>query len=267
MKNKIFILLIFTSVLSLSSCGLFSKKYLKTQTEDFRINTAGKSKFKLDNVRGSVTITHSNDSGALIIKARKEIKVKKKYLNTPFDEIKIKLDTISNIIKIETDVTKDREDSGFNFSIGREQRVDYEIQIPSGIAIDIENVSGNVTADYLDNDLKIDLVNGEVSLEKYTGRLECEIKNGQFSGHIDSTRGVSVSTINGSVTLYLNNFMNASVRAETVNGKITDENLKFKEVIKEKRLFKGKLGTGESNIDIKIETVNGKIRLYGRNEV
>ncbi len=61
--------------------------------------------------------------------------------------------------------------------------------------------------------------------------------------------------------------MNANVRAESINGKITDENLQFKDIMREKKLFKGKLGNGDPNVDIRIETVNGRIKLYGRNEI
>ncbi len=104
-------------------------------------------------------------------------------------------------------------------------------------------------------------------MDNYTGRLECEIINGDFTGHIDSTRGIDINTTNGDISLFLNNYMNVNVRAETVNGKISTEELQFKNTVKEKRLLKGQLGNDESNTDIKVETVNGRIKLYGRNEI
>lgn len=268
MKNKILAIIIGITLLSVSGCGMFSKKYTKAKTDEYRLNTAGKKKVKLDNVNGTVTITHSNDSGALLVKAVREIKVKKKYLDTPFDEIEIKIDTTGSNISIATEIEKKGEDGLFKFNIARGQRVDYEIQIPSGLDIEVENVHGNIVASSLDNDLKIDLVNGKVSLENYSGLLECEITNGEFTGHIDSTRGININTVNGSVSLFLNNYINANLRAETSNGKIVDDNLNFRDVIKEKGLFKGKLGNGgNANVDIKVETVNGRIKLYGRNEI
>ena len=59
------------ALMSVSSCGLLSKKYTKTKTDEFKLNTAGKKKIMLDNVSGSVTITHGSDSNAIIIKAVK----------------------------------------------------------------------------------------------------------------------------------------------------------------------------------------------------
>jgi hypothetical protein len=268
MKSAIILFVIaFTSGIFLNGCGLMTKKYLKTETVNFRINTDGKKKVKLDNIKGNITVVPSSDSGSLSVKAHKEIKVKKKYLDTPFDEIEIKIDSSSNTISISSEINKEGEDGIFRFSTGRDQRVDYEIRVPSNIDIEVENVDGNVNSNDLNNDIKIDLVNGQVAVESYTGRMECDITNGSFSGHIDSTSGLDINTINGSVTLFLNNYMNANVRAETVNGKIIDENLQFRDINKEKRSFKAKLGSGVPDTEIRIETVNGKIKLYGRNEI
>lgn len=254
-------------MVSLNGCGFMSKKYLKTSTERHQIDITGKKKISLENVNGNIKISHGDDSGNLIVKASKEIKVKKKFLDTPFDEIKVAIDSGGQTVEIKAEITKSREDGFFKFNIGRDQRVDYEIIVPPGIEIEIENVNGNISAGKLSNDLKIDLVNGEVSLDNYSGKLKCEITNGSFSADIDSTSGMDLSTINGGVTLNLNNFINANLRAETVNGRIIDENLQLRVVEKEKKLFKGKLGSGESDVDINIETVNGKIKLIGRSEI
>ncbi|MEO8665493.1 MAG: hypothetical protein ABI462_08340 [Ignavibacteria bacterium] len=267
MKSKLLLVILGIIILSANGCGLLSKKYTKTKTDEFRLNSAGKKKIKLDNVNGTITLTHNSDSGAIMIKAVKEIKVKKKYLDTPFDEIAIRIDTSTSVISIETEIGKKGEDDIFKFNIDRNQRVNYEIHVPSGIDLEVDNINGNLVANDLNNDLMIDLVNGQVSVEHYTGLLECEISNGAFTGNIDSTRGMNLSIINGNITLYLNNYMNANVRAETNKGKIIEENLDFRDAISEKRLFKGKLGKNEPNVDIKVETVNGRIRLYGRKEI
>lgn len=268
MKTRILLLLIgFGILVSLNGCGSMGKRYLKSSSEQHQISASGKKKVKLENVTGNITVRRSSDSGSVFLKASKEIKVKKKFLDKPFDEIDIRIDTSGSLISISTEYNNNRDDGFFRFNIGRDRRVDYEISIPEDMDLEIENVNGVFSAKDLNNDLKIDLVNGEVDLINYTGRLDCEITNGSFSGEIDSTRGIDISTINGSVTLHLNNYMNANVRAETVNGRITEENLQFRIIDKEKKMFKGTLGNGDSNTDIKIETVNGKIKLIGRNEI
>jgi len=265
MKAKIFLIAIFLAAFGLNGCGLLSKRYTKTETSNYKIYAGNKKRISLENINGNVMISQISDSNTLTIKAHKEIKVKKKYLETPFDEIEIQLDTSSEIISVKTEINQKGSDGIFNF--GREQRVNYEIYLPSNIEIEVDNVNGNVVSSGVNNNLTISLINGDIDVSNFTGKLECEITNGSFSGKIDSTSGIDINTINGSVTLFLNNYMNANIRAESVNSKIMDENLQLRDLMKEKKLLRGKLGNVNTDVDIKIETINGKIRLYGRNEI
>lgn len=264
MKAKILMIIIAFTALVVNGCGIV-KKYSKHETSEYKLNTANKKKISLENINGNITISKGQDSGQLFVKAFKEIKVKKKYLNTPFDEIEIKLDTAGDHIFISTKINEDGSDQIFNMN--RKQRVDYEIYLPSDIVLEIENVNGKIMSSGIQNDLMISQVNGDVDLDKFTGKLECEITNGDFSGHFDSTNGIDVNTINGGVTIFLNNYMNANIKAETINGKIVEENLNFRDLMRDKKLLRGKIGNQNSDTDIKIETINGRIRLYGRNEI
>ncbi len=248
-------------------CGMMSKRYTKSKTETFSINAAGKKKFKLENVRGTIKISRSADSGLIGIKASKELQVKKKNLDKPFDEMTVKLDTIGSIVSVMTDFEKSRDIRFFKFDDGTDARVDYEISLPRGIEIEIKNNHGNISGIDLGNDLNLDLVNGDVSLEGFSGLLECETVNGDLSANIDSTRGINLNTVNGDVSLTFSNFINANLRAETVNGKITEDNLQLTDVTREKKLLKAKIGKDTPDADIKIETVNGKIRLSGKNVI
>jgi len=265
MKAKIIVIIVCSIAIGINGCGLLSKKYTKTETSNFRIYAGNKKRISLENINGNVMISQISDSNTLTIKAFKEIKVKKKYLETPFDEIVVELDTNSEIISVKTEINQKGSDAIFNFD--RKQRVDYEIYLPSNIEIEIDNVNGLVTTSGLSNNLTISQINGDVDVSNFTGKLECEITNGSFSGKIDSTNGININTINGNVTLFLNNYMNANIRAESVNSRITDENLQFRDLMKEKKLLRGKLGNINTDVDIKIETINGKIKLYGRNEI
>ncbi|MEO6694234.1 MAG: hypothetical protein ABIY50_01745 [Ignavibacteria bacterium] len=262
--KKLLILILFTAA-AFNGCGLLSKKYTKIETSDYKIYGGNKKKILIENINGNVTISQTSDTDHLTIKAYKEIKVKKKYLETPFDEINIMLDTNSENISVKTEISKKGSDGIFNLS--REQRVDYEIYLPGNIEIEIDNVNGKVISSVVKNNLKITLINGDVDISNFTGKLACEITNGSFSGKIDSTSGIDINTINGSVTLFLNNYMNANLKAESVNSRITNENLQFRDLMQDKKLLRGKLGNVNSDTHINIETINGKIKLYGRNEI
>lgn len=265
MKTLILILLAGIFFTGFNGCGFMSKKYTKSETEEIRINTAGKRKLSLENISGNIRIVKNSDSSTLIIKALKETKVKKKELETPFDEIKIETDTNSENISVRTVISKN--DGIKFFSLSKNPTVNYDLYVPENIEIEIENINGDLSTKNLNNSLKISLVNGDVEIENYTGTLNCEITNGSFYGEVDSTEGINVSIINGSITLNLSNFMNANIEAETVNGKISDENIQLRELRKEKKYLKAKIGNQESDVEIKIETVNGKIKLKGKNEI
>ncbi|MBL8006715.1 MAG: hypothetical protein JNJ56_04240 [Ignavibacteria bacterium] len=265
MKTIILLLLALIFLQVFNGCGFLAKKYTKSETEEIRINTAGKRKISLENISGNIRIIKSSDSSAIIIKALKETKVKKKELETPFDEIKIETDTNSENISVRTVINKNVGIKFFN--LGRNPTVDYDLYIPENIEIEIENINGDLSAKNLNNSLKISLVNGDAEIENYTGTLNCEITNGSFYGEVDSTEGINVSIINGSITMNLSNFMNANISAETVNGKISNENIQLRELRKEKKLLKAKIGNQETDVEIKVETVNGKIKLTGKNEI
>lgn len=268
MRSKILIILLVSGFLTgISGCGMMSKKYLKTNSEEHTISTVDKKKIKLENISGDIIIKQGNDSSQMTVSATKEIKVKKKDLDKPFDEINIKINSGDNEIIIKTEYNYQRQNSIFKFDLGKMANVDYVITVPPGIEISLDNVNGNVTSDRLDNDLTINLVNGKVSLDNYSGILQCEIVNGSFTGEIINTKGVDINTVNGGIKLNLNNFINAELRAETVNGKISDSDLEIREADRKKRFLKGYLGSGTPDALIKVSTVNGKIVFTGTNEI
>jgi len=268
MRSRILIMLVVTGILvSFSGCGFMSKKYLKTKTEDHTISTLNKKRVSLENINGDILIRQSRDSSEMTISATKEVKVSKKDLDKPFDEITINIESEDDIIRITTEINIQRRSKFFNINLGNKATVDYVITVPAGLELKIENVNGNVTCNELNNDLTLNLVNGKTKLSNYSGLLECEIVNGSFTGEILSTKGIGISTVNGSITLNLNNYLNAEIIAETVNGKISDSNLIIKETERKKRKFRGILGSGTPESVIKTNTVNGKINFLGTDEI
>lgn len=248
-----------------SGCGLISKKYTKSDSREYTFNSENKKKLRLENINGDITISRSSDSGSLKIKAYMEIKVRKKYLNTPFDEINIEIDTNTNEIIVKTDITNKGSDDFFN--IGRSQKVDYNIYIPENLNLEIDNTNGDVFTGNISNNIEIHNVNGSADFKSFHGKLLCEITNGSVSGEIDSTRGINIDLVNGSITLKLSNYLNAYLKAETVNGRVTEENLELKDVIKDKKKLKAKIGYPDSESEINLETINGKIKLLGFKDI
>ena len=244
-------------------CGIFSERYEKTETEDRTISAIGKTKLVLENISGRIELNQSTDSGVIRIVARKEISVRKKDLDKPFDEIKIRIDTTGNEIRIEADINTKTKTKFFNFGSMKGPKVEYELYVPANLHLDISNVNGSVTAGSISGDLKIELVNGDVSIENFTGLFESEITNGEISMGVDSTTGIDIETINGSVDLTFGSNVSANLKVETTNGKIIDENLSMSNVKREKKNLKADIGTNPST-SVSVSTVNGRVTLKGK---
>lgn len=261
MKTLSYLFAIAIALILLGGCGLISKKYTKSASNEFDLNSVGKTKIRLENITGDITISKSSDSNLLKIKAYMETKVKKKFLDTPFDEIKINIDTNTNEIVVKT-VFNDKGRDGL-FKFGNSEKVDYNIYLPENLKVDINNINGDIFAGNIGNNVVIENINGNADFKSFHGKLECDLTNGSVTGEIDSTKGMNINLVNGNITLKLSNYLNASIQAETLNGRITDENLELSDIIKDKKKLKAKIGTVDSEIEIKLETVNGKIKLFG----
>jgi len=264
MKQRFVFLFAMTAFVTLIfGCGIFSERYEKMETEDRTIPINGKSKLILENISGRIELNQSSDSGTIRLVAKKEISVRNKDLDKPFDEIKIRIDTDGNEIKIEADINTKTRTKFFNFGSMKGPSVDYELYVPAGFQIELSNVNGDITGDNFNGDVRIELVNGDVSIRKFSGLFESEITNGEISMGIDSTTGVDIESINGSVDLTFGENVSAKLKVETTNGKILDENLSLSDIKREKKYLKADLGVNPST-SVSVSTVNGRITLKGK---
>lgn len=266
MKHGIVYLLAFAVFAGLIfGCGIFSERFEKAETENITLYTGERRTLNLDNINGKIELNQSSDSGLIRIVARKEISVRKKDLDKPFDEITIKIDSTLDEIRIDSEINKRSGTKFFNIGNIKGPKVDYTIFIPANHRIRISNVNGDITAGSLNADLKIEIVNGNVDIENFSGLFESETTNGEVSLGVDSTTGIDIETVNGSVDLAFGENISASLKAETQNGKISDEGLDLKNVKREKKYLKADLGSGAST-SISLSTINGRIALKGKNK-
>ncbi|MBS1493516.1 MAG: hypothetical protein JST55_08395 [Bacteroidetes bacterium] len=260
-KSIIYVVLLIVCSFVFSSCSLFSSRYEKIEKGEFSISAIGKKKFSLNNVNGKVRVVRTTDQSTIIVKYEKTAYVRKKDLGTPLNEIKLNLDTMSADVKIETDI--ENEKNVIQFGSIRSNKVDYEIYIPDGIVLNVDNTNGSIDLTRLSNEIKASTENGSIKIDNVNGKMELETTNGSIKGSIDSTQGIRAETVNGSIKLNLSSRVSAKVNAEVVNGSVKIEGLNFKNSTdkKERRTFQGILGNGDAII--KLETTNGSIRLTG----
>lgn len=252
----IFIFALILAVL-LSGCSLFTKRYEKTEKKEVKVNTTGKKKVVLNNTNGDIRVIKSSADSVLEIKAEATFHLTKKELKEESEKIKLSVDTTGDVINIHTDYIKEKKFFNVRFDIGSE--VNYELMVPEGIEVSIDNTNGRTEISGINNTVKVDLTNGDVRLTNITGSVSVDVTNGKVRGNLDSLKSLDIKTINGSVSLSLSESFSGRFNMETVNGKITKKDFNFKETTEEKKSFRGTLGSGDA--DVKIETTNGKITL------
>ena len=111
--------------------------------------------------------------------------------------------------------------------------VRYEISVPAGIRVDMEAVSGNLTATGVGADVDASTVSGNVELRDIGGRANVEAVSGHIRASgirggikVDATSGlITISEVDGEVlvdntsgTITLTAIRSRLVRAESVSG-------------------------------------------------
>ena len=150
---------------------------------------------------------------------------------------------------------------GRNNSRDNDTQVDFTVHATGGVNFDGGTVNGDVTADSVAGNVAAHSVNGDVDIAT-RGYAEGSSVNGSVRaalGRADWSGTLEFSSVNGGVTVVLPANVAADVTASTVNGSIdTDFPLTVQGRFSSKHL-RGTIGTGGR--DLKLDTVNGSIRL------
>ena len=261
MKSKIVLSIMVFIILSLvlPGCSAFMKKYEKKDTVEYQVNTTGKTKVSLENSNGNISLVKSDSARVLVVKAIKIDRVRKNDLDKPLDYIEINIDTSGDRINISSEIHKGKNFISFSLSA---VRINYELIVPPNMDISIDNTNGDINMTGFSSTAELDVTNGNVKAERFSGKGTVDITNGTLEGSLDSTRGMNISVVNGSVKLGLSKSFTGTVDADVTNGKITNENLQFTNVQAEKKSFKGYIVNPEPVM--KIDVTNGKISLTSR---
>jgi DUF4097 and DUF4098 domain-containing protein YvlB len=242
-----------------SSCSIFSSKYEKIEKGEYKFSVLGKKRFSLNNINGKVKIVKSSDKDFIYVKYEKVAYVKKRQLGQPMSEITVSIDSTGSDIKLETEMENDR--FGIHIGIHESNKVDYEIAVPEGMMVYVDNTNGSIEINEVVNDAKLSTVNGKITVNHSTGKLDMETSNGSIKGNVDSTKGITGSTVNGSIRFNFGPKVSAKIKADVINGSVKIDGLNMKTDKKERKYFEGILGAGDA--EIKLETTNGSIRLNG----
>ena len=218
------------------------------KTFDFDRN----GRIQLSNVNGDVTIS-ACDCSKVTLTANISTSSQKAR-----DRISIEIEDSSSALSIKTKY-KNNDNNSWN---NERSEVTYTLSVPDDVRLDgIELVNGSLEIKGVTGELEAKLVNGNLKSDGLTSSTRVEMVNGDMDiryTNFDKAKAINLESVNGDIELSLPAGANATVKAETVSGQISNE---FgMEVIKHKYVGSEMHGTiGNGDIKIALENVNGRI--------
>ncbi len=213
----------------------------------------------LANINGGVQI-NVWDRPALQLDA-----VKKAYRRERLAEAQIDVTATEENIRIKTEYPD--ENQNFRSDEGRYNNpatVEYVLTVPRKAVLEsIELVNGSLDIDGVEGNVKASSINGKVIARGLQGEARLSTINGQLQAiftQLDESKAITLSSVNGGVTLVLPSDANASVRAGTVHGGITNDfGLQVRHGEYVGHSLEGQIGNGGPRI--KLDNVNGGIKI------
>lgn len=211
----------------------------------------------LDNVNGEIRIV-TWDENSVRVDA-----VKRARSQDHLDAVKIEINASRELVEVKTKHPKSR---GGWFGRNRQNsaRVDYRISVPlDAIVGKVSSVNGAVHVEGVSGGVDASTVNGRLYASKVSGNIRLSVVNGGITAdvlNLEENGSVVISAVNGIISLRLPADANAEVTAKTVNGGISTEfPVSVKKHFPLGRSLDGRIGNGGT--DVKLNTVNGQIRL------
>lgn len=216
----------------------------------------------------------SNVNGSIDIKAWEKNEVQVVATITAdsverLNNVEIVFDAKPDSVDIETDYGSWNRSSTGAWKQGENVSVSFVIMAPRGVVLnDIETVNGSVTLADFTNIVKASAVNGSVRASNIRGTSSLETVNGEVFAEferLESSGKIALSTVNGRVNLILPSDANATLKADSLNGSITNDfGLPVRKGKYVGRDLYGKIGRGDAFI--KLESVNGTLNVSRRND-
>lgn len=249
---------------------------LKLTTGDDQVQTTGAEEIeRFDqtypfNANGSIALSNINGSVTIETWDRNEVKVE--YTKTGSDKevmswVDVRIDASKDRIEIEAnyDKWKSSHNSG-DWEKWKHKKVSvvFKLTVPrTAVLNEIETVNGSIALSNLLNTCKVSTVNGQVSARNLRGNANLSTVNGVVDADfeaLDPNVRINLSTVNGKVLLIIPSDSDATLKADTVNGSITNDfGLPVRKGQYVGRDLHGKVGNGATKINL--SSVNGGLAL------
>ncbi|HSI88780.1 MAG TPA: DUF4097 family beta strand repeat-containing protein [Pyrinomonadaceae bacterium] len=219
-------------------------------------------------------VSVSNVNGPIVVEAwdRNEVRVEATKIADSAEtlaEMEIDVDARADRISVSVDHKGWRFDSRTGRDRNRRAEVHFKLSVPRGAVLDeIATVNGKVTVSNFTNSVKVSAVNGDVEATNLKGTVKLSTVNGEVMAEItDAEPGsqLNLSTVNGSVSVLLPSDINATIKADSLNGNITNDfGLPVKKGEYVGRNLHGRLGSGD--VQVRLDSVNGPLKISRRQD-
>jgi DUF4097 and DUF4098 domain-containing protein YvlB len=249
MRKLVYLLAVSLSLCAMTLAGM-SVKAAKEQDE-FR---------QTYNLAAGGAIALSNINGAIHVQVWDEPRVEVYALKTGsskerLDAVKIEVNAQANLIDIKTIYPRGNHNDNV--------AVEYWLKVPRNANLsNITSVNGSIEVADMEGRVNAETVNGSITIAGSSSAIAANTVNGSIKAtlyNLSTSEPSKFQTVNGSLTLFLPDNLNADVEAETTNGHINADypvNVTGSLVGKH---MKGRIGAGGARLNL--ETVNGSINL------
>jgi DUF4097 and DUF4098 domain-containing protein YvlB len=213
----------------------------------------------IENINGGVHISVW-DQNVVKVDAVKSANRKEKL-----DEARIEVTNTADSVRIKTEYGERNETSGRESrTFNNPASIEYTLTIPRKARIDSADlVNGSLEIEGAEGDVKAACVNGNVKASGLIGEVKLSTVNGGVEAivvRLDETKGTSLNSVNGSITLVIPAGSNAQVKASTIHGAITNEfGLQVNDGEYVGHDLSGQIGNGGPRI--RLSNVNGSISI------
>lgn len=215
----------------------------------------------------------SNVNGSITVEAWDRNEVKLEYTKTAdtrerLADVEIRIDARSDSFSVEADYDSWKNKNNNKWKAGK-LTVDFRLMAPRGAVLnEVETVNGSATVSNFTNMTRVSAVNGSVTATNIRGTAKLCTVNGEVTADFDrleSGSRINLETVNGRVSLMIPSDANATVRADSLNGNITNDfGLPVRKGKYVGRDLYGRIGSGD--VQIKLESVNGALSIGRKND-
>lgn len=216
---------------------------------------------------GRVSVENLNGLVRIAVWDRNEVQVdavKRAFKKERLKEAKIEVSASSEAIRIKTSYVDREQNFGdaARSHFNNPATVDYSITVPRKARLEsVDLVNGSLNVDGVEGDVKASSVNGRIIARGLRGVANISTVNGALDASfasLDEAKPISLNSVNGSVLLVIPSDANATVRAETVHGVISNDfGFDTQHGDYAGHELYGQLGAGGPRI--KLRNVNGRI--------